>query len=137
MNAFSFCILKTLFCNSCILAILISGGYLNGKSIEAFRSDGTPLCSMADLPDYRRYHTMDGVLSCGGDYTHKSCFHYGVGGWATYNMNLKKSRQDHLSWILPNEAGVQLLGGYLSLKTSEIVSSAGIEDGFNLRYDTQ
>jgi len=120
-------------------AILISGGYPNFKSVEALRSDGTPLCAMKNLPDDRRWATMDGDLICGGGdaAATTSCLHYGVGGWSKYNWNLKEKKKHHLSWILPNGNGVQLLGGYYGGKTSEIVSSAGSSrDGFNLKYET-
>jgi len=121
-------------------AILISGGYPNFKSVEALRSDGTPLCEMKNIPDLRSFVTMDGDMICGGGDvadTKTSCLHYGVEGWSKYNWNLKEKRQYHLSWILPNGGGVQLLGGYYGGKTSEIVSSAGSSrDGFNLKYST-
>ena len=60
------------------LAILISGGWSDSghRSVEALRSDGTPLCKLADLPDNRRVHTMDGPISCGGARTMTTCLIY-------------------------------------------------------------
>ena len=120
---------------------MISGGAGVKKSVEAYRSDWTPLCSLPDLPDDRYWHTMNGDLSCGGGGTGgalNSCIHYGVGGWSKYSWNLQQQRYGAVSWRLPNGKGVQIMGGwsYGSEKTSEIVTSTGSQKGFGLEYET-
>ena len=129
------------------LAILISGGVFNEKSVEAFRSDWSPLCSLADLPDVRGGHTMDGDLICGGgdsdSASETSCLQYGVGGWSKYSWSLQQRRSGAVSWRLPNGGGVQIMGGWdigggwNNSKTSEIVTSAGSQKGFDLKYRTE
>ena len=81
---------------------------------------------MANLPDKRSGHSMDGDVLCGGPAadTGTSCFHFGGGGWTKYRWNLQQRRKDHISWRRPNGGGLQLMGGYYSLKTSEIVSKS-------------
>ena len=129
------------------LAILISGGVFNEKSVEAFRSDWSPLCSLADLPDVRDGHTMDGDLICGGgdsdSASETSCLQYGVGGWSKHSWSLQQRRSGAVSWRLPNGGGVQIMGGWdigggwNNSKTSEIVTSAGSQKGFDLKYRTE
>ena len=125
------------------VAILIVGGEASEKSVgnygeqsvEALRSDGTPLCKMPDLPDNRADHTMDGDILCGGYYTRTSCLHYGSEGWTKYGWNLQQKRSQHLTWRRPDDS-LQIMGGSLSPKTSEIVTSGGSRIGFDLKYKT-
>ena len=116
-------------------AILIVGGVNSEKSVEALRSDGTPLCKMPDLPDNRAQHTLDGDILCGGYYTRTSCLHYGSEGWTKYGWNLQQKRSEHLSWRKPDDS-LQIMGGIHSPKTSEIVTSGGSRIGFDLKYKT-
>ena len=109
------------------------------RDVEALRSDGTQLCTMKSLPDWRGYHTMDGDLICGGTGSKTSCLHLGVGGWSKYSWNLLQNRSSHSSWRRPNGGGVQLFGGggvNRNGKTSEIVTSAGSQKGFDLKHIT-
>jgi len=117
-------------------AILISGGWSDSghRSVEALRSDGTPLCKLADLPDNRRVHTMDGPISCGGARTMTTCLIYEKGEWTKFSSNLNYKREDHVSWKRPNSDSVQLLGGEQSPKTSEIVTSSHVTRGFDLKH---
>ena len=114
------------------------GGY-NGnrlRAVEALNSDGTPLCKMADLPDSRGGHTMDGDILCGGWPTLTSCLHFGSDGWTKYGWNLLQKRHYHVTWRRPDDS-LQIMGGYHSKKTSEIVTSGGSQIGFNLQYKTE
>ena len=111
------------------------GGWRADKSVEALRFDGTPLCKMPDLPDNRARHTMDGDILCGGTGTPTSCLHFGSEGWTKYKWNLQQTRYDHLTWRRPDD-GLQIMGGYDSPKTSEIVTSGGSQIGFDLQYET-
>ena len=115
------------------------GGWYDGnllRSVEALSSDGTPLCKMADLPDSRRYHTMDGDILCGGYGAPTSCLHFGSDGWSKYGWNLLQKRYDHVTWRRPDDS-LQIMGGGDSGKTSEIVTSEGSKIGFNLQYETR
>ena len=112
------------------------GGEGAVRSVEALRSDGSPLCKMPDLPDDIVGHTMDGGILCGGEYTKTSCLHYGSEGWTKYGWNLQYEREDHVTWRRPDD-GLQIMGGANSLKTSEIVTSGGSQIGFNLKYKTE
>ena len=106
------------------------------RSVEALRSDGTPLCKMPDLPDKRFGHTMDGDILCGGYETETSCLHYGSDGWTKYGWNLQQERDDHVTWRRPDDS-LQIMGGQYSPKTSEIVTSGGSQIGFDLKYKTE
>ena len=110
-----------------------NGNYLS--SVEALKTDGTPLCKMADLPDSRTDHTMDGDFLCGGTGTLTSCLHFGSDGWTKYGWNLLQKREDHVTWRRPDDS-LQIMGGIHSPKTSEIVTSGGSRIGFDLKYKT-
>jgi len=120
-------------------AILITGSQSDPRSVEALKSDGTPLCSMPDLPEFRRYHAMEDDMLCGGSEARfgQTCLQHGEGGWTKHSWNLIQRREEQLTWRRPNGEGVQLLGGEHSGTTSEIVTPAGSKKGFDLKYDTK
>ena len=96
---------------------------------------------MADLPEDRHFHTMDGDLLCGGKYSSadpyysNSCLRYGSEGWSKYNWNLRQYRFAAVSWQLPiYGGGLQIMGGIGGMRTSEIVNSACSQKGFDLEY---
>ena len=105
------------------------------KAVEAITTDGTPLCTLPDLPDERRRHSMDGHIMCGGFGTKTSCLLYVAGKWTRFRRNLMNSRSHHVSWKRP-DGDVVLLGGEESKKTSEVVTGSGKQMGFDLKYDT-
>ena len=84
------------------LAILITGGYQNYqseyRSVEALTGEGNQLCKLADLPDDRMYHTMDGEMLCGGIQTKKSCLQYKDGIWNVLPWQMLHERKRHVSW---------------------------------------
>ena len=102
------------------------------KSVEALKIDGTPLCTLPDLPDERKGHTMDNHIMCGGS----SCLYYVAGKWTKYRNDLKFKRSFHVSWRRP-DGEVLLIGGEQSRKTSEMVLSSGHQKGFNLQHEVQ
>ena len=102
------------------------------KSIEAITTDGTPLCTLPDLPDDRYFHTMDNHILCGGSKTRTSCLNYVAGNWTKYGDDLMTEREYHVSWQRP-DGKVLLIGGYGD-NTSEVVSSSGHQKGFNLQH---
>ena len=110
------------------------GGGSTHKSVEAITTDGTPLCTLPDLPDNRASHTMDNHILCGGYDTGSSCLYYVAGKWTKYRNDLKINRNLHVSWR-QQDGEVLLIGGANSKKTSEVVSSSGHQKGFNLQHE--
>ena len=104
------------------------------KSVEALTTNGTPLCTLLDLPDKREDHTIDNNIMCGGTHTPSSCLHYTAGKWIKYRNDLKINRSYHVSWRRP-DGEVMLIGGAESKKTSELVTSEGHPKGFNLQHE--
>ena len=106
-----------------LLAILITGT----RTVEALTSDGYSLCVLKEkLPTYKRDHTLDGDLLCGGDgpppppvkrkrkYAHDRslsrkgrsqspffCLRFSKGSWASLPFVLHTQRRHHSSWKLP------------------------------------
>ena len=104
-------------------AILITGT----RTVEALTSDGYSLCVLKEeLPVYRRDHTLDGDLLCGGNsrgpppqpvkrkrkYAHdrhslsrkgrsQSCLRFSKGSWSSLPFGLHTQRRHHSSWKLP------------------------------------
>ena len=82
-----------------ILVIVVTGGYNKSyitKTVEAISLEGTPLCTLPDLPDERRRHTMDDDIMCGGYSTKTSCLRYVAGEWTRFRRNLVNSRSNQL-----------------------------------------
>ena len=95
-----------------ISAIIVSGGstpdYHDGNSVEILRSDGTPWCSLPELPFHTHTHTQSGLIACGGSSNRQSCVTFKDGVWTT-SHSLREERREHSAWASP--AGVVLLGG--------------------------
>ena len=56
--------------------LIISGGRPSGtagQSVEVYAPSTGQQCRLADLPDVRRYHTMEAKMVCGGFATLTSC----------------------------------------------------------------
>ena len=107
--------------NKNFLAILITGT----RTVEALTSDGYSLCVLKEELPYRRDHTMDGDLLCGGNtrgspaqpvkrkrkYAHdrslsrkgrsQSCLRFSKGSWSFLPFGLHTQRRHHSSWKLP------------------------------------
>ena len=117
-------------------AIIVSGGDGAEKSVEVLNSDGTPWCSLPDLPDDHWYHTQTGLLACGGEDTDASCIKFSGGKWKP-SHKLKEERDAHSSWASP--AGTVLMGGSFSGKTTEVLDdTTGVSImHFSLKYETE
>ena len=126
--------------NQLIVVIVVTGGSPTtaGTSAEALNADGTRLCRLPNLPKYRRYHSMDGSMICGGYDSHaqKSCIKFQYGAWKTMPFSLQQIRRYHVSWTR-SDGKIRLLGGEFSPLTSELVSETGSVAGFPLKYDTK
>ena len=89
----------------------------------------------------RSFHSQDGELACGGGGTSakKTCVRWSpASGTWTKSHTLREPRYGHVSWA--TSSGVYLIGGDLSLRTSEKVwvdGSGSVENGFSLKYDTR
>ena len=122
-----------------VTAIIVSGGNDAEKSVELLHGDGTPWCSLPDLPEVRSHHTQTGLLICGGVDTEKiwtSCVRFSGGKWEP-SHELKKERYYHSSWASPR--GTVLMGGSFSGKTTELLDdTTGVSImHFPLKYETE
>ena len=92
-------------------AIIISGGHHfnnNGDgptSVEVLRSDGSPWCSLPDIPGRwaREGHTQSGLVACGGTSwsgTNNNCYTFSSGSW-TWSHALSPLRWHHSAWSSP------------------------------------
>ena len=119
-----------------VTAIIVSGGNDAEKSVELLHGDGTPWCSLPDLPEVRSHHTQTGLLICGGVDTEKiwtSCVRFSGGKWEP-SHELKKERYYHSSWASPR--GTVLIGGMDNDKTTELLddTTGGSIIHFPLKY---
>ena len=88
----------------------MSGGTSTDNSVELLLDDGTPWCSLPDLPEGRRGHTQTRLVACGGDVTsvRTSCVTFTDGSW-TSSHSLTSNRYYHNSWT--SDLGTLLIGG--------------------------
>ena len=133
-----------------VSAIIASGGYIDSmmyeKSVEVLHSDGTPWCSLPDLPDDRSYHTQTGLLTCDGvststKKTGTSCIKFSEGKWKP-SHKLKEERYTHSSWASP--LGTVLMGGSNTGESDTWTTTELLDDTtgvsnmhFPLKYDTE
>ena len=124
-------------------AILVTGGFNTPSggvlsAVEVLHGDGSPWCSLPDLPEDRRSHTQTGLEACGGygSSASSTCVRLEAGSW-TPSHQLAEERRYHSSWASP--AGTLLMGGILSPQTTELLDTATGDSvpSFPLKYDTQ
>ena len=77
------------------LGLIISGGHSSGvrKSVEMFVPSTGQHCTLPDLPEGRFYHTMEGMVVCGGMNSltvGTSCLTLTDAGWETTTTLLKR-----------------------------------------------
>ena len=81
---------------------------------------------------------MDNRILCGGmgggSSTLTSCLRYVAGKWTKYRNDLKFKRYGHVSWRR-QDGKIVLIGGGVSKNTSEVVSSSGHQNGFNVQHE--
>ena len=78
---------------------------------------------------------MDGHIVCGGYSTQTSCLYYVAGQWK-YRNDLQYQRTSHVSWRRP-DGELLMIGGEMSTKSSEVVSSSGYQKGFTAKHVVQ
>ena len=103
----------------------MTGGPPKETSVEVLHSDGSPWCSLPELPSSRSHHSQTGLEACGGitsdfasfddedynpdsDSTDKTCVLFNGGTW-NHSQTLQRSRESHSSWASP--VGTVLIGG--------------------------
>jgi len=134
-------------CLSCIpeppppgpeMALLVTGGYPNPKTVEVILNDGTSLCSLqssSELPNPGNgYHSMDGGIICGGEGGPKSCIKFETGSWNPYSTELTYDFIGHVSWNR-YEGAIQLFGGQIgSWGRTEIVHPSESSPSYQMSY---
>ena len=107
-------------------AIIVTGGVPSesaGTSVELLHSDGTPWCSLPDLPETRYGHTQTGLEACGGGSSSSpqtTCVRLSGDSWSQSHQ-LVERRRSHCSWASP--AGTLLIGGQYSKKSTELLDA--------------
>ena len=106
-------------------------------SVELLHSDGSPWCSLPDLPESRWDHTQTGLEACGGggSATRTTCVRLEAGSWTPSHQLVEQ--RFHLSWASP--AGTLLMGGILSPQTTELLdaNTGDSVTSFPLKYHTE
>jgi len=125
-------------------AILVTGGVGTSTSAEVLFTNGSSVCELPPLPDFKYSHTQSGLTACGGDNwpgsgsnTSRSCIKFEAGSWTTLTDNLVEERDDQSSWVTP-DGDILLIGGFDSETTTEIVYQNGTSiRSFDLKYKTE
>ena len=121
----------------------MTGGYPSrsvGTSVELLHSDGSPWCTLPDLPEARDSHTQTGLESCGGTSpaTWTTCVRLEGGSWTPSHQLLEERYYQyyHSSWASP--AGTMLMGGRNSPQTTELLDANTGDSvmSFPLKYNT-
>jgi len=119
-------------------AIVITGGGDDTvrRKVEVLKKDGTPWCTLPDLPFKRDSHTQSGWTVCGGRVSDCTTFDLETRTWGS-PVRLRKARFGHSSWT--TSRGIVLMGGELSNSpmTSEIVTKSDSQDHFAMKYYTR
>ena len=132
------CLLNVLLVNTCILAVLITGG-ANQDTAELFLPSDRTSCTLPSLPQYRYRHTLDNHILCGGYDTSDTCLQWSpdTGTWEEL-PTLDAERVGHVSWTPATGTGTYLIGGSIGGMTTTLFrSEGGQETGFPLKYDTE
>ena len=113
------------------------GGWVGGTSVELLHEDGTPWCSIPDLPQMRQAHSQTGLEACGGHRALTTCVRFSGGSW-TLSHNLQRRRESHTSWVSPGGGTVLLGGTFNSTNTTELLADNSIDSSnhFTLKYNS-
>ena len=117
-------VLRILFINN-ISVVMVTGGS-DLTSVELLSINGTRLCALPSLPEYRAWHTQSGLVTCGGEGDQPpSCLTLSGGHWKKTHT-LRQRRYGHTAYALPQ--GVMLMGGDAHggfKKTTELLTDNG------------
>ena len=108
-------------------------------SVELLSINGTRLCALPSLPENKFFHTLSGLVTCGGgqppNTDQKSCFTFSGGNWKKTHT-LRQLRYGATSWASPR--GVLIMGGTHQETTTELLNGAGASTAsFNLKNRIQ
>merc|ERR1712150_200369 len=118
-----------------------------GQSAEGYHPDRHTPCvlrgvtGVTGVTDYTSHHTQDGKLLCGGIYTPgRSCWRWNAdsGAWDLVIKSLLiEQRYGHVSWTPVDGSVTYLMGGHVSMKTSEVIDKDnGVTSSFPLKHST-
>ena len=116
----------------------MTGGIDTETSAEVLFTNGSSICELPTMSQYKYHHTQSGLTSCGGggSDTRRSCIKFEDGSWSSLTDNLVESRYYHSSWINP-DGDILLIGGGVSPTTTEILYQDGTSiRSFDLKYNT-
>ena len=125
-----------------------SGGHVGDRSssVEVLNADGTPLCSLPDLPYLTWGHTQHGLTTCGGAHgiLRRRCYTFDAysGTW-NISHNLIEDRTYHTQWWDSAAQQLWLLGGSarsIGVKSSEVLKGLSSDSSpmdFELKYTTR
>ena len=109
-------------------------------SVELISTNGSSICELPQMSQYKFFYTQSGLTACGGGYefdTMRSCIKFEDGSWTTLTDNLVELRTRQSSWINP-DGDILLIGGSYSRTTTEIVYQNGTSiRSFDLKYKTK
>ena len=120
-----------------IPGFIISGGYLGSsgstRKVELFNPSSGNSCPVQDMRSPRYLHSSCSGLVCGGGDSKRSCEKIMATDISPHpSLELRRKRQHHLCWRLPNDNKILLLG--FSSSTTEIVSGESYtSDSFKLK----
>ena len=123
-------------------AVLITGSWNSpSNTAELYQPASGVSCALPQLPDNRRYHTVESSgLLCGGWETSDTCLQWSpdTGTWEDLQLTLDVWRRYHVSWTPGTEVGTYLMGGVDSERTTTLIKPDGSQEpGFDLKYDTE
>ena len=78
-------------------------------SVELLHDDGSPWCSLPDLPQGLSYHSQTRLEACGGAWHITECVKFSKGNWTTSYSEEHSFWAGHSSWASP--LGTVLIGG--------------------------
>ena len=105
------------------------------RSVEVLKEDGSPWCSLPDLPDSRMDHTQSGLITCGGYSNSDSCLIFESGQWRRA-WSLRVDRLYHTAWHT-NDTVILLGGTYQGFTTESLQFNGETLEAFTLNYDTE
>ena len=119
----------------------MTGGTGTKTSAELISINGSSICELPSMPQFKVVHTQSGLTACGGIDSDtrrtRSCIKFEAGAWKTLTDNLVEKRWGHSSWVNSN-GHILLIGGYGSPTTTEIVYQNGTSiRSFDLKYRTE
>ena len=121
--------------------VLITGG-TGLNTAEIYLPSSGASCILPQLPDVRRYHTVEQTgLLCGGSFTADTCVQWSsdTGTWEQ-SLTLDTVRYNHVSWTPDPDIGTHLIGGadYIGGTTSSLIKPDGSQEtGLTLKYNTR